>query len=244
MPPAAILAGRELANVRRRLNARLYWFAMIAVCLLEFGFIYAYYHDVRPLKNDEVIQTMELRSLAKRLLNSFDGQVPIVDVNAPAGLQFYMNTYWPRTKLERAAGLLGDQDPVFVAVGGHAFEYLAKGVAPMHVLARWPSTGAPIVAIVSNHGQLEMPPRMATMVGPIRLNTEHVRLRRARRGTLLLSMDAPQGTITFTNEGHGHELVRFQIENAVNNNDQFKTLAPGERWTVEATRRLGLLPGE
>ena len=72
-------------------------------------------------------------------------------VDAPYGLQFYLNTMKQRISYERAARLLNGSETVFVAL--RSMEALKKCLPPnasLHMVIRWPEAGSGFVFLVSN----------------------------------------------------------------------------------------------
>ncbi|MFH0954080.1 MAG: hypothetical protein V1873_07100 [Verrucomicrobiota bacterium] len=148
IPPAALLAGRELARwlagvrpVRLVAGA-----AAVAVALL--GVTANYYWS----KADEpaVRQTLGMKALARDIEANVD-PARLMHVSTPFTLQFYLNTMITLIPPEEAAQRLAGTNPVFVAVCdmSQVKSHLPKETRLQEV-AQWPATGEPFVRVMSN----------------------------------------------------------------------------------------------
>ena len=84
----------------------------MAVAVAGYG---CYYFQVRghaPI----VRQTVAIKNLAHQIEQRGGKEFPLIHVDDPMGLQVYLNTLRPPVSFERAAELLRDGPPAFVAV--------------------------------------------------------------------------------------------------------------------------------
>lgn len=170
LPAAALLAGRELTQyVRTEKLPRLFLriaAGLTAVLLLAI----AYYYGVRA-RQEPVVRTNEMRNLARFLQRKVGSEFPLVHVDSPFTLQFYLNTMRPHVSSKRAAELLDGSEAAFVVVQKREplEQYMEKNRHSLYEVTRWPQHGVPHLRVVSNHARLEYTDQMASMIGPDRV---------------------------------------------------------------------------
>jgi hypothetical protein len=155
-------------------------------------------------------------------------------VDSESTFQFYLNTMRLRVSEADAIELLQSDDAVFVAVGElcSLLEKTELNGRKIHTVARWPVDGSPFVAILSNHPRLEWTERMATIIGPLLVRTENLRLTRTRAHELTLVRNDRAGAVKLTNRSRETVRTRVRIIGFGPEVAQDNALAPGERWTV------------
>ncbi len=150
-PAAALLAARELAWwLRGWSTPRLFKTAgVFAACVLAFLVLY---HHVLQGRSTRVQATLGMRGVATQVRATLGEQYPLVHVETPFALQFWLNTAHRLVKPERAAALLQGPEPVVVAVGDFPeLENLFSTNRPvLHELARWPAKEPTLVRVISN----------------------------------------------------------------------------------------------
>jgi 4-amino-4-deoxy-L-arabinose transferase-like glycosyltransferase len=161
-PAAALLAGRELAwwfgcwSSRRVMKVT----TAFATVVLSFLFLY---HHVLLAGSSRVRTTLGIQTVADCIRDTLGAQFPVVHVDTPFALQFYLNTARPKVSFDEAAALLEKVEPVVVAVSD--FQQLETRFQPpqpiLYELARWPSNGTPVVRVVSNRPFAEVTARLA-----------------------------------------------------------------------------------
>ncbi|HEY5912153.1 MAG TPA: glycosyltransferase family 39 protein, partial [Verrucomicrobiae bacterium] len=152
LPPAAILAGRELARLTRRFSRRRILTAATAVCAVLFTIYGWYSYHVARAENELVKQTVVLRDLAKRMQREHPVHPPLVHMDTPFTLQFYLNTKDPLVSPDEAARRLSATTAVWVAVWDYPKLLAAFGPGRPHLyeVAQGPQSGEALVRVMSN----------------------------------------------------------------------------------------------
>jgi 4-amino-4-deoxy-L-arabinose transferase-like glycosyltransferase len=150
VPPAALLAGRELAEwARRSTRARIRSSAIAAAsaCLL----IVAVYHHGLLKNTRSARQTAALRDIAQNLRKQIGLEVPVHNVNVPFAFSFYLNGISDRVSPREAAALLNSDYPVVVAVSDfpQLQQRLNPGILLYDIVVAQRTNAAP-VRVVSN----------------------------------------------------------------------------------------------
>ncbi len=151
LPAAALLAARELAWwLRGWSTPRLFQTAgAFAAGVLAVLFLY---HHVLQGHSTRVQATLGMRSVAAQVRATLGEQYPLVHVETPFALQFWLNTAHRLAPPGRAAALLQGPEPVVVAVADFPeLENLLSTNRPvLHELARWPAQEPTLVRVISN----------------------------------------------------------------------------------------------
>lgn len=152
LPPAAILAGRELACLTRKFSPARTLAAAAAVCAILFPIYGWYSYHISRAGKDLVKRTVVLRDLATRLQQEYPVHPRLVYLDTPFTLQFYLNTKEPPVSPEEAARLLSATNSVWVAVRDYPKLLAAFSSERPHLyeVARGPQCDEPWVRIVSN----------------------------------------------------------------------------------------------
>ena len=144
LPPAALLAGREIALLLKDFRQERIVLGSTVFALAMLGVITRYYFK----KADEPLiqKTLGMEQLAR----SMNG-ISMIHVDTPFTLQFYLNTMQIVTPPEKAGELLSSTNPIVVALCdfNRVRPWIKKDVE-IHELARWPETGEPFVRVISN----------------------------------------------------------------------------------------------
>jgi 4-amino-4-deoxy-L-arabinose transferase-like glycosyltransferase len=151
LPAAALLAGRELAHWLRFWSSRRLIQVASAVVMVMLGFQALYHHFLLAYSHG-VQTTLGMRTLAEQVRERCGERFPLVHVDTPFALQFYLNTVRPLTTFERAAGLLSGRERTVVAVSqlDKLLAEFGTNAPTIYELARWPSNGRPSVQVVTN----------------------------------------------------------------------------------------------
>ena len=234
LPAAALLCGREMAlrihpGMARGFRARLLGIPAGMVALLVAQQILV------TSRTDEVERTEGCQGFARRVEASAGKAFPLVHVNTPMAVQFFLDTFRPRVSAERAARLLEQPEGAFVAVRDDALapEELRRleGVAP-HVVARWPESGRPFLRILGNRPRLEALPSFAMVSGDLYLRTRNLRLIEDHEGGFVLEPSGGEYEVTLTNEGPEPQRVRVAVGRRGNRRVSDVPLQSGGTWTT------------
>ncbi len=209
VPAGALIAGRELA---RFLTWKGLPVAAAAAAILVIGIssAVAKYHFSEQ-KDAKVLETRAIRELAAKIGG---GEFPLVHVDSTFALQFYLNTKRPYVPTHQAAALLRQEPAVFVAV---------KDLTPFanwHRVAEWQGRKKAYY-IVSNHPRIEWTDRMATIIGPARLELNRVKGIRSQANEFQFRADG-EASVTVKSIDPVHVVTL----------DDQKLLAPGEEWQI------------
>ena len=146
--PAALLAGREIARWLSRVSKERILAVAIAFSAVVFGVFMHYYWISRPrepLSN----QSEGMRQLAADITTKLGENPPLIHVDDPFALQFFLNTMKVMVAPEDAARQLAGTNPVYAAVC-NVTNFTARLDAPVYIIARWPHNGEAFVTILGN----------------------------------------------------------------------------------------------
>lgn len=151
IPPAALLAGREIARwlgQHEPLRARRLVAAACALGLL----LAAGQYDVLQQQNRLVERTRRVRGLAQFIEARLGYQYPVHHVDSPASLQFFLNTKRPLVPFEQAVSLLQSNAPAYVLLTNTTGLYaqLGSGTNRLHELQRIPLGKGRDLSLVAN----------------------------------------------------------------------------------------------
>ena len=144
IPPAALLAGRETSNFLKQMDPRRVLAGVVVFSFVLLGVFAGHYFG---LADKPIVQkTRGMEQLARSV-----GDLPMIHVDTPFTLQFYLNTMEQLTPPETAGKLLSGSNHVTVAVCdfSRVRPWIKDGVE-IHELARWPESGEPFVRVISN----------------------------------------------------------------------------------------------
>jgi 4-amino-4-deoxy-L-arabinose transferase-like glycosyltransferase len=147
IPPAALLGGRELQRWLSRIAPVRQLALAAAVVAIVLGGAAGYYlrrHDVW------IERTLGMEKLAREIREKV-GDAPLVHVESPYTLQFYLNTMSTMVSPEEAARRLAGSNRVYATVCNFRLvrEHLPEGV-DVNEVARWPDEGKAFVSVISN----------------------------------------------------------------------------------------------
>jgi hypothetical protein len=148
IPPAALLAGREMERWFTKFQLKEIFAAALAVSAVMFS-AFAYYYVAVLTAEPLTIQTEGMRTLAGEIQKKADKDIPLVYVDAPYTLQFFLNTMKIVVTPEEAARQLAGTNAVYVAVC-NAADVTSRLNSPVHTVARWPETGEAFVTVLGN----------------------------------------------------------------------------------------------
>lgn len=232
LPAAALLAGRELA----RLLAR--WPVLKiagAVAVLALAGAFANNHFLQQ-RSRRVQATVAMRDMAGEVRRTLGDAFPLVHVNTPFAIQFYLQTGWPYISTERAAALLTNDYPAFVAVSDYD-DLLAhlKTNSPLQEIVRWTGPGKPEVRIFGNRPAAEAADRFATLQGPFLVRLDHAQLVTATDRALTFRRANATTAITLQNQSATPQTIAVRVittDATQNPAPTSRTLAPNEIWEV------------
>jgi hypothetical protein len=234
MPPAAMLAGRELDRLATRLSARMAAAALGVATVAMLGFFVWEFHH-RELRRPAVRQTQAVLALARDVEAVGGASFPLTfvtsDTFGPLAMQVALNTMRPPVTVEEAAALLRRDAAAFVITPHLARLEGALGTSatPLRVLARADDGRGPFLYLVSNRPALAWDTRTAARVGPLVVTLSGVRLGPTWDDVVDLQRGADAGDAVIENVSSEPQQVRVRIDGA---HDESRRLAPGEAWSI------------
>ncbi len=213
IPPAALLAGRELARLVARFEIVRVLRATAVIIVLLLGQVYYYYH-FDEARSKLVVQTGEIEQLSDLVRGTVGRAFPIVHVDAPFTLQTYLNTMRPTITRERATELLAGSNAVFAAVSAAGAEQIAAALAqrglPVHIVARSSTNAAPAALILSNRPRLAWTPDAVFCSGPVVVTLRNVHAADYSETMIALQPAGKDSSVRILNTGEKDARLRVQ----------------------------------
>jgi 4-amino-4-deoxy-L-arabinose transferase-like glycosyltransferase len=234
MPAGALLAGRELNRLARPASAvalmgALIVFAVVAVA----GFSFYYFG---PRARDPIIrQTLALKHLADEIERQGGGEFPFTQVDAPTGLQIYLNTWHSPVSWERAAELLRGPEPAFVAIKNLAKLEAARkpGDPPVYTLfGASAEQDNGFAKIVGNCPASEATNQFAFCSGSLSVRVRGALLERASEREFWFKAESRPAEIILTNESPAPRKLRCCVLNNGRWTCQERIMAAHEIWST------------
>jgi hypothetical protein len=233
VPPAAVMAGRELARLARASSAGALRRACAGAVVVALSVMAVVQHQI-VTGSERVQRAQGLQALARSIRDRVGDGFPLTHMDTPFAFRFFLSSMSPNATAQQAASLIAGPEAAFVAI--HDLDALraALGEAPaaLHVVARWPATGEAFVRVVSNQPRLEWTSHMSMVVGPLVVRTHGLRLVRRQGPEFVLRETGAVGEVIFGNESSGPERVRARIVESPSSTVLERVLAPGEQWRL------------
>ncbi len=228
-PPAAILAGRELARLARRLGPRRRTAACAAViaCAVTGLAAQAHHFERRSHKTKQTVAMFDLRRTVRAAVG---GGFPLTyAADVPFAAQLAFDDMRPPVSYREAAALLRDPAPAYVVVRNVARlrRALRHGSASVHEVASSSVGGVPYLRIVGNREALAWSDPLAVGIGRLRIVLHDARLGPTQDGRITVARVASPASVTVANAGR--EAARLVVD--VGSERAVRQLGPGE--TVE-----------
>ena len=227
VPPAALLAGRELDRWTRRLRSTVLLSAACAAAVAVLVFVA---HPRFAGRADRAERgTVEAGALAQRLRALGPGEFPLTYVDPEGPLQVWLSTRHVAASADQAWRLLAGPAAAFVVVESGSWASRVLEGRAVEVF-RWPATDRPQGRILSNHPRLEWPDRTAIILDGVRVEMDRARLLRATGAEMAFRVE-PQGAVSVVSEAVAPRTVRVRLVR-VGSADLVaeRRLAPGEAW--------------
>jgi hypothetical protein len=152
LPAAGLLAGREVIRWLTKRNQLRYllplWLGLWAILFVGFSI---YYIKIDPANNPWFARTAGVRELARQYEATHGKNKPLIFVDTPFGLQYYLNSMHQRVSYAQAADHLKSPRETLAAVKDiQKLRDRMPDDARLHVLMQWPKDGQGYIYIVSN----------------------------------------------------------------------------------------------
>ena len=245
LPPAALLAGREIAQRLGSVSAPVFARGATAACLLIAAAM-GYYYIRAERANERVIETVACMEMAEALSQRVGRGFPFTYADAPFAVQFYSGTMQREISTEQALELLSDESPAFVVVqrSRQQIEQAMRnaGLEVFRVHHQPMSRGQDLY-VLSNVPRLEATARFAAATGAVHLRGEGLRPLKSRERSFAFE---GEGELSIRNISDRAHAVRVKYHSVWGLEQYARTLAPGETWdlilsagNVMKTARLG-----
>jgi hypothetical protein len=232
IPPAALLAGRELACYLRSLSQTAVH--RIAFVLIVLGLIATatQYHWLR--RTHKLVQrTAEVRSVAEFIRTNAGPRFPLVHLNEDYAVQAYLRTMVPYVSTNRAAELLAGDAAVFLLLQKPTSLPLVTGPKQPYVLFQ--TSGDNGISLISNHPRLESLDHVVFDLGKLEVQIHNAGIRRVSLHQITVQRTADSNSnVAILNRNRSPQSFRVRWIDGV---DLRRTLQPGERWVVDAPAR-------
>ena len=234
MPPAAIIAGRELDRIVGPLRPS----ALAIVCTTATAialtiFVVKYHHLDR--RREHVRRTLAIMGVHDAVHDQVGDDFPITYTrDVSFALQLTFNTMRPSVTTKQAAALLRDDAPAYVVTGnlGHLQRAMGGDASRLHEIAGAAVGDTPYLHLVGNRPRLAPADDLAVGLGPVRLRLTGLRLGRTQDGWIELERGTTDARVSVQNTATDRTTVVLRLRGVGEARDVERSLAPGERWVV------------
>jgi hypothetical protein len=235
VPASALIAGRELATLGRRLSGRQLGISCAAITLVALAAAAVFYRGAFARKNPDVRRTLAIEELVDRVQRSVGEDFPLTYVDAPFSFQLLQNTMRPAVSADRAARLLEGDAAAFVVV--ERVRPLRAALGPnwgsVTEVASSMVDGQPYLRIIANRPRLERVDPIATYVGAVLVQMVDVDLASAWGDELAFRRRGAAAAVTLVNEGTSATSLRVRFVDRPPLPPVERTLEAGETWRLE-----------
>lgn len=234
VPASALIAGRELARLGRRLSGRQLGIACAAITLAALAAAAVFYRGPFARKDPGVRKTLAITELVDRVRQSVGEDFPLTYVDAPFSFQLLLNTMRPAVSVDRAARLLEGDAAAFVVVERTRRLRAALGPRAGSVTEVASSTvdGRPYIRIIANRPRLERVDPIATYVGPVLVRMVDVDLASSWGDELVFRRRGAAAAVTLVNVGTSATSLRVRFLDRPALPSVQRTLEGGETWRL------------
>ncbi len=233
MPPAALIAGRELDRFMPRFQARrgraiaaaLILTALTGLALQQRG------HERRSHK---AAQTLAMFDLSRQVGAAVGKDFPLTYVrDVPFAMQLTLDTMRPTVTFAEAAALLRGDAPVYVVVRNvtRLRRALRDDRRPLHEVAACSVGSDPYLHILSNRPRLEWSDSMAIGLGSLRVQLSGVHLGATQDGEIVVKRGSRAGSVAVVNGASEAANVALRVIGGAERRES-RRLAGGASWDV------------
>jgi hypothetical protein len=234
IPPAAIIAGRELARIARAVGPPTIFRGCALVTVIALTCFVAKYHYF-DRRREHIRKTLALLDLHANVHERTGDDFPLTYVaDVPFALQLTFNTMRPTVTFRQAAVLLRDEAPAYVVV--HDAPRLRREMGsdppPLYEVAGCSVGSTAYVVIVSNRPTLEWRDQLAMGMGPLRLRLNGAGVGPTQDGRIVLQSRTDTASVTVANGASEPTTVVLDLEGQGPSKRTARQLAAGETWRV------------
>ncbi len=234
IPPAAIIAGREMARIAQTFRPRTMTVACVLVTLLALTVFTVKYHRF-DRRRDHIRKTRALLDLHAAVNERAGDDFPLTYLSdVPFALQLTFNTMRPTVTFRQAAALLRDDAPAYVVVHDVARlrREMGRDPPPLYEVAGCTVATTPYLRIMSNRPQIEWGDPLAIGLGPLRLRLSGARLGPTQDGEIVVERRADPTSVTVVNGANEPTAVVLDVTRHGLPTRETRRLAAGEAWRV------------
>jgi len=234
IPPAAILAGRELDRFVQRVSRRSLVIGGALAIVLTLTVLTLQHHRFER-RSGKTRKTVAMLALSRDVRAQVGEDFPLTYmIDVPYAAQLTLNTVRPPVSARQAAGLLRNEVPAYVVVKDltrlqHA---LGHHRPPLFEVASSAIDGVPYLRILSNRPKLEWAQSLAIGLGSLRVKLHDVRLGPTQDGEIVVLRGSKSGSVAVTNYGKDSTSVTIRLTGGGHPDIELRTLAPNETYEV------------
>ncbi len=234
IPPAALIAGRELDRLTARLRPRARVAECAVVTALALAIFVVRYHYLAH-RGERVRRTLAILELSHAVHDRVGNDFPLTYVDDVSfALQLTFNTMRPTVTVREAAALLREETPAYVVV--HDAESLRRALGsdppPLYEVATASIRSTPYLRIMSNRPRLEWSDPIAVALGRLRLRLRGARLGATQDGEIALARVSPPASVTVTSDATEPTTVALRVTGGGVPSRKVRRLPGGESWQV------------
>ena len=233
MPPAAIIAGRELDRLTGRVAMHTVARVSAAVALVALVAMVVKYHHL-DRKRGHIQRTRAVLDLHDVVHARVGDDFPLTyAVDAPFAVQLTFETMRPAVTFEQAAALLDGDVPAYVVVHDDARLRDAVGAQPIYEVAAASMKGQPYLRILSNRSRLEWDDPIAMAMGPLQLRLSGVHVADTQDGEIALTRRSDAANLTVINADASDPVtVTLRASDRRRPWRETRSVPAGESWLV------------
>ncbi len=235
IPAAALLAGREVDRWLARRSPGAVRIGTGTVPVVGLALLGAYWHVLRPQK-PAVRQTVAVQALARELMAATGEECPLTDVDAPYGLQIFLNELHAHVSPAAAAALLADEPAALVAtMDTNALAAHLPAGATVHEVAACVLPERGVLRVLSNRPRAAAGAAdpVAAGLGPLTVSCAGVRPRHLTVERLQFELTPQAGWVRVHNGGQTARQIEIRFRGGGRAPHRVvRVLNPGETWRI------------
>ncbi len=234
VPPAALLAGRELARLLKNVSAMgLYARIAAAGVIALVGF--PVYHLAELKRDEELIESRQVREIAADLMDQFGPAFPFVHQNPPYGVQFHLGTMIPRVTRAEVVELLSGEEAAYVLTRQLSKVRAETGNVQLYELGAWELEKHDELYLVSNRETATpCPDSIVFRDGGLEVRAHGVCPSVRPYATRHFVVWNSKWSIEVANRGESAITRVFEIETPSDLRSELVELEPGENWSASS----------
>lgn len=201
IPFGALIAGNALAKLLSNVNPKK--IRMWITFVISAFFIIVFLSDNLPIgpHYESVKETKDMQSIAEAIPHEQGKQFPLIFIDEPFPIQFFLNTFIKTVPMERVLKFLKSDYKVFIVLSDKVpfFDISKDPSLKLYELIRCPPKNDNYMRILSNHPRLERTASMAMCIGPLDICMNGLILNYASEKKIVLSEDKVPASLNIQN---------------------------------------------